>query len=50
MLHHKLADAVQAAGAFAINADALVSHARDFERLSPLLGIITRPLTWADKG
>jgi len=36
----KLADAVQAASAFAINADALVTHDRDFERLSPRLRII----------
>lgn len=39
-LRLKLADAVQAASAFAINADALVTHDRDFERLSPRLRII----------
>ena len=32
----KLADAVQAASAVAINADALVTHDRDFSRLSSL--------------
>ena len=32
----KLADAVQAASAVAINADALVTHDRDFSRLTSL--------------
>jgi predicted nucleic acid-binding protein len=36
----KPADAVQAASAFAINADALVTHNRDFERFGPRLRII----------
>ncbi|HTW76121.1 MAG TPA: PIN domain-containing protein [Steroidobacteraceae bacterium] len=35
-LHLKLADAVQAASALAINADALVTHDRDFSRLTAL--------------
>jgi len=41
-LRLKLADAVQAASAFAIGADALVTHDRDFSNLSDLtiLGII----------
>ena len=39
----KLGDAVQAASAFAINADALVTHDRDFSRLDSLriVGVIT---------
>jgi predicted nucleic acid-binding protein len=39
-LRLKLGDAVQAASAFAIHADALVTHDRDFERLGPSLRII----------
>ena len=39
-LQLKLADAVQAASAFAINADGLVTHDRDFQRLAPRLRII----------
>ncbi len=35
-LRLKLLDAVQAASAFAINADALVTHERDFSRLTAL--------------
>jgi predicted nucleic acid-binding protein len=35
-LHLKLADAVQAASALAINADALITHDRDFARLRSL--------------
>ena len=35
-LRLKLADAVQAASAVAINADALVTHDRDFSRLVSL--------------
>ncbi len=35
-LRFKLADAVQAASALAINADALVTHDRDFSRLKSL--------------
>jgi predicted nucleic acid-binding protein len=36
----KLADAVQAASAFVLHADALVTHDRDFERLGPSLRMI----------
>jgi predicted nucleic acid-binding protein len=36
LLHLKLADAVQVASALAINADALVTHDRDFSRVSAL--------------
>lgn len=35
-LHLKLPDAVQAASALAINADALVTHDRDFKRVTAL--------------
>jgi predicted nucleic acid-binding protein len=35
-LKFKLPDAVQAASALAINADALVTHDRDFQRLTAL--------------
>ena len=37
MYRLKLPDAVQAASALAINADALVSHDRDFSHLGPRL-------------
>ena len=37
MYHLKLPDAVQAASAFAIDADALVTHDRDFSRLKSRL-------------
>lgn len=38
--HLKLADAVQAASALAINADALVTHDRDFSRVREALRVL----------